>query len=132
MLPGVDIGVAGEGPLTYPGLRWLGHRDDISALLSRARVFVHPSVEEGMGSAVVEAMLAGVPVVVTDAGGLPEVVGDSGVVVPRGDSRALAGAIADVLSGEHPPVEQARLRAVEHFGVDRMVDATLAVYRGIA
>ena len=59
-LPGVDIGVAGDGPLTYAGVRWLGHRDDVPALLARARVFVHPSVEEGMGSAVVEAMLAGV------------------------------------------------------------------------
>ena len=130
-LPGVDIGVAGDGPLTYAGVRWLGHRDDVPALLARARVFVHPSVEEGMGSAVVEAMLAGVPVVVTDAGGLPEVVGDTGVVVGTGDPAALAAAIRRVLNGDHPPVAAARARAEDLFGVDRMVDATLAVYQGL-
>ncbi len=131
-LDGVDIGVAGDGPLTYPGLRWLGHRDDIPSLLARARVFVHPSVEEGMGSAVVEAMLAGVPVVVTDAGGLPEVVGDVGVVVPAGNPEALAAAIRRVLGGDHPPVEAARTRAQQRFGVDRMVELTLAVYQDLS
>lgn len=129
LLPGVDVGVAGEGPLVYPGLRWLGQRSDVPALLAAARVFVHPSVEEGMGQAVVEAMLAGVPVVVSDAGGLPEVVGDVGIIVPRGDARALAEGIRRALAGDHPPVEAARERAQQHFSVDAMVEGTMRAYR---
>jgi len=132
LLPGVDIGVAGDGPLTYPGIHWLGHRADVSALLAAAQVFVHPSVEEGMGQSVVEAMLAGVPVVTTDAGGLPEVVGDAGIVVPHGDPVALAGGIRRALRGDHPPVEAARQRAVARFGVAQMVAGTLAVYRSVS
>lgn len=132
LLPDVDIGVAGEGPLLYPGIRWLGQRDDVAALHAAATVFVHPSVEEGMGQAVVEAMLAGVPVVVSDAGGLPEVVGDAGIVVPRGDPSALAAAIRRALSGEHPCIETARQRAHSQFGVDGMVDGTLAVYASLS
>ena len=132
LLPGLDIGVAGDGPLTPPGLRYLGPRSDVSALLAAARVFVHPSVEEGFGQAVVEAMLAGVPVVVTDAGGLPEVVGDCGLVVPRGDPEALAGAITRALAGAHPAVEAAAERARSRFSVDAMVDGTLAVYAAVA
>jgi glycosyltransferase involved in cell wall biosynthesis len=131
LLPGVDIGVAGSGPLVYPGLRWLGQRDDISALLAAARVFVHPSVEEGMGQAVVEAMLAGVPVVTSDAGGLPEVVGDTGIVVPRNNPAALAAGIRAALAGDHPPVEAARRRAEELFSVANMVKQTLATYANI-
>lgn len=130
-LSGVDIGVAGEGPLTYPGLRYLGFRPDISALLAAADVFVHPSIEEGMGQAVVEAMLAGVPVVASAAGGLPEVVGDVGLLVPPGDAAALARGIARALSGDHPPVEAARERARRLFSVDRMVDQTIAVYERV-
>ena len=130
--PDLDVGVAGDGPLTWPGVRWLGQRGDVAALLAAARVFVHPSVEEGMGQAVVEAMLAGVPVVVSDAGGLPEVVGDTGLVVPAGDPAALAAAIAQVLEGRHPPADRARARAVERFGVDAMVGGTAAVYRRVA
>jgi glycosyltransferase involved in cell wall biosynthesis len=129
LLPGVDIGVAGDGPLVYPGLRWLGARDDVPALLAAARVFVHPSVEEGMGQAVVEAMHAGLPVVATDAGGLPEVIGDTGILVPKGDSEALAEGIRRALAGDHPPVQAARRRAAERFSVEAMVAGTLAAYR---
>lgn len=127
----VDIGVAGDGPLVFDGLRWLGRREDVPALLAAARVFVHPSVEEGMGQAVIEAMLAGLPVVCSDAGGLPEVVGATAIVVPRGDPAALAEGIRRALAGDHPPVEAARIRARERFSVDAMVQGTLDAYRAV-
>ena len=128
-LPGVDIGVAGDGPLVYPGLRWLGPRSDVPALLAAAQVFVHPSVEEGMGQSVVEAMHAGLPIVTTDAGGLPEVVGETGIVVPRRDPEALAEGIRRALAGEHPPIAQAQRRAAERFSIAAMVAGTLSAYR---
>ncbi|MFT5679570.1 MAG: glycosyltransferase involved in cell wall biosynthesis [Myxococcota bacterium] len=129
MLDGVDIGVAGDGPLVYPGLRWLGQRSDVPALLAAASVFVHPSVEEGMGQAVVEAMHAGLPIVASDAGGLPEVIGDTGILVPRGDAVALAEGIRRALAGDHPPVAAAQQRAAEQFSIEAMVAGTLAAYR---
>ncbi len=132
LLPGVDIGVAGDGPLVYPGLRWLGPRGDVAALHAAARVFVHPSVEEGMGQAVIEAMLSGLPVVCTDAGGLPEVVGDTAIVVAKGDATALAEGIRRALRGEHPPIEAARRRALERFSVRAMVEGSMRVYAQVA
>ncbi len=129
LLPGVDVGVAGEGPLEFPHLRYLGQRPDVAALHAAAEVFVHPSVEEGMGQAVVEAMLSGVPVVASDAGGLPEVLGETGVIVPKGDAAALAEAIRAVLDGElSPDLEAARKRAQERFSVEAMVTGSCAVY----
>lgn len=131
LLPGVDVGVAGEGPLRFEGLRHLGQREDVAALHAAARVFVQPSREEGMGQAVVEAMLSGLPVVVSDAGGLPEVVGEAGIVVPREDAAALAAAIRRALAGAHPSLEGARQRARERFSVDAMVEGSCAVYTAL-
>jgi glycosyltransferase involved in cell wall biosynthesis len=138
-LPGVRCVIAGEGHrrsrlealIRARGLagrvRLLGQRDDVAAVLAALDLFVHPSVEEGMGQAVVEAMAAGVPALVSDAGGLPEVVGSEGVVVPAGEPRALAGAIRAALA-EPPDTGRARERARTQFSVDRMVEGTLAAY----
>ncbi len=131
LLGDVDIGVVGEGPVVVPGLRWMGWRDDVAALLRGARVFVHPSLLEGLGTAAIEAMLAGVPVVVSDAGGLPEVVGEMGICVARGDAEGLAQGIRDALAGDHPCTDAAREWATGRFGVERMVNETLKVYRSV-
>jgi glycosyltransferase involved in cell wall biosynthesis len=64
---------------------------------AEASVAVVPSVYEGFGLPAGEAMACGVPVVSTDGGALPEVVGDAGVIVPARDAEALALAIADLL-----------------------------------
>jgi glycosyltransferase involved in cell wall biosynthesis len=95
-LPGARLAVVGDGPLR-PSLeaqvhslglgeviRFAGARDDVGWWLSKAAVFVLPSVREGLGIAVIEAQAAGVPVVVSDAGGLPEVVTHdvTGLLVP--------------------------------------------------
>jgi glycosyltransferase involved in cell wall biosynthesis len=107
MLPDVVFAIAGEGPerdglvakAASLGLservHWLGHRDDVPALLAAADLFVLPSLNEGLPLAAMEAMLAGVPIVATDAGGTGEVVraGVTGMLVPPGDPRALADAI---------------------------------------
>ncbi len=98
--------VAGCGPLRYPELEHLGWREDVSALHARAQVFVHCSKLEGFGQAVVEAMLAGLPVVATAAGGLPEVVGEAGLLVPPQDPDALRQALRRALTGEHPPRDE--------------------------
>jgi glycosyltransferase involved in cell wall biosynthesis len=99
---GVGLDIAGEGPLASslqaPGVRLLGPVDDVPALLSRAAAVVVPSRWEGFGMVALEGMAAGVPVVASAVGGLVEVVGDAGLLVPPDDPDALAVAIGRVLS----------------------------------
>jgi glycosyltransferase involved in cell wall biosynthesis len=71
---------------------------DRRALYEGARMLVLPSLHEGFGLPVLEAMSLGIPVVTSDRGALPEVVGDAGLIVSAEDSAALATAIATVLS----------------------------------
>ena len=68
-------------------------------LLAGAAVLAYPSLYEGFGFPPLQAMAAGVPVVTTRAGAIPEVVGDAAVLVPPGDADALADALAAVLAG---------------------------------
>ncbi len=73
---------------------------DREALLAGARVLVLPSLDEGFGLPVLEAMAAGVPVVASNRGSLPEVVGDAGALVDARDAKALAAAIVHTVEDE--------------------------------
>jgi len=79
-------------------VRFLGTRRDLPELFRAMDVFAFPSLWEGFPIALLSAMAAGLPVVVTPVGGVPEVVrhGANGLIVPAGDSRALAEAIRNV------------------------------------
>ncbi len=101
-----------------------GQIPDVAGFYGALDVFVHPSVEEGMGQAVVEAMSAACRVVTTRAGGLAEVVGDAGILVGAGDAGALAAAMVSAL-GE--PKGRGVSRAAM-FSVAAMVGGTSAVY----
>jgi glycosyltransferase involved in cell wall biosynthesis len=109
--------IAGEGPRSAElrskaaslgvAAQFLGHRDDVPALLARAAVFVLPSVWEGQPLALQEALRAGVPVVASRVGGIPDITGDAAVLVPPGDAARLAAAVRSVLDD---PALAARLR----------------------
>jgi glycosyltransferase involved in cell wall biosynthesis len=71
--------------------------EEIAKLYAEATIAVAPSVYEGFGFPPAEAMASRVPVVVSDGGSLPEVVGDAGVIVPKKDGPALAAAIGALL-----------------------------------
>jgi len=86
---------------------------DRRAFYDRARLLVLPSFDEGFGIPAVEAMAAGVPVVVSRRGALPEVCGDAAVYVDPDDPRAMATTIAEVLS------DTARLEDQRQRGVAR-------------
>jgi len=111
-----------------------GHRNDVGVLLSAADLFVMPSVNEGMGLAVVEAMACGLVVVASRVGGIPEVVEDgvTGVLVPPDDPGALAAACVDLLGD---PDARARMgvegekRARARYDIRTAVENTAAVYR---
>jgi glycosyltransferase involved in cell wall biosynthesis len=98
----------------------------MAAEYARATICVTPSLYEGFGLPAAEAMSCGAPVVVTDGGALPEVVGDAGVVVPKGNSEALAAAIGELLDD---PARRRRLgaqaerRARDRYCWDRTAEA---------
>lgn len=88
--------IAGAG--LGQAVRLLGHRDDVATVLSAADVFAFPSLYEGLGGAVIEAMACGLPLVLTDIPALREVAGPVATFVPAGQPAVLATTIADLLS----------------------------------
>jgi glycosyltransferase involved in cell wall biosynthesis len=121
-LPGARLAVVGDGPrrgdveaaIARHGVgdrvALLGELDHAAtiALVAAADVFASASTHEGFPLAPAEAMAVGTPVVVTAVGGVPELVGDGGVLVAPGDPGALADAVRAVLAD---PAERARLAA---------------------
>jgi len=84
-----------EGRVVLPGFV---AQEDLAALLSGALAFVFPSLYEGFGLPVLEAMACEVPVICSDTSSLPEVAGDAALLVDPHDTAALAGAMARVYS----------------------------------
>ena len=109
-----------------------GRVPDVAAWLRRATLLVHPARWEGFGLGVLEAMLAGLPVVASNVSSLPELVVDAetGYLVRPDDPSALALGVARAL--EQPDLGAAGLeRARREFSVARMADRTLALYEAI-
>ncbi|WP_348261291.1 glycosyltransferase [Telmatobacter sp. DSM 110680] len=109
-----------------PHLRWLGLRDDMPALLNAADAFVLSSAWEGMPLVVGEAMAAGKPVVATEVGGVAQLVGDAGVLVPSKSSKALAQAMSGVMrmteEQRQAIGDAARARIRHHFDMNAKAD----------
>ncbi len=113
---------------------WLpGDREDIPALLRRMDIFLLPSLGEGISNTILEAMATGLPVIATAVGGNPELVESrrTGLLVPPGDARELAEAIATLAD------DPAMRRAMGQAGLERIrqdftwrrtVEAYLGVY----
>jgi glycosyltransferase involved in cell wall biosynthesis len=80
--------------------RHVGYVTDKEAIYRGARLVIVPSLDEGFGIPVLEAMAAGVPVIAADRGALPEVLGDAGVLVNPGDADQFAAAIDRMITDE--------------------------------
>jgi glycosyltransferase involved in cell wall biosynthesis len=138
--------IAGDGSQRVPleeqapglglgqGVRFMGSIGDPRTLFWAIDIFVQPSVMEGLGVALLEAMACGLPAVASRAGGMAEVIEDrrNGLLVAAGDSAAIAQAIEE-LTGS-PALRQslgaaARNHAVKNFSLQAMAHRTLALYR---
>jgi glycosyltransferase involved in cell wall biosynthesis len=137
--------LAGEGPeqvrlrdlvrhLRLDGIvKFPGFVSDIESVYAATDLFVFPSHEEPLGSALLSAMAHGLPVVALSRGGIPEVVEDgrNGVLVKEVDPGALAAATARLLSNPANARrlgEAARATISTRFSASHMVDATLDLY----
>jgi glycosyltransferase involved in cell wall biosynthesis len=137
------VGGGDEGPAlrrlcTELGLasavRFCGERRDVGDWLRAADVFVLSSISEGLPISALEAMAAGLPAIVTDVGGLPELVALSGAgtIVPVGDVGGLARAIVEYANRRHELAslgERASRCYRAYFTPDRMAEEYLTLYR---
>jgi glycosyltransferase involved in cell wall biosynthesis len=115
---------------------FLGARDDVSHILAKANVFVLTSNWEGLPISILEAMRAGLPVIASDVGGVREAVidGESGFLVDRGNLILLRSRLQQLLSDSElrkKMGEAGRKCYLEHFTVERMLEATLRVYNEV-
>ena len=125
------IGAEGWGGVKVEG--WAGRVSDeeLAALYRGARCLVYPSLYEGFGLPVLEAMASGTPVVTSRGGATEEVAGDAAVLVDPLDVDAIAAGITEALARG----EELRAKGLERaadFSWDRVARETLAVYAGVA
>ena len=117
-------------------LRWIGRVDeaDKPALYRLATVFAFPSLYEGFGLTVLEAMASGTPVVANQIPVLEEVCGDGAYLVEPGDARKMAGAILALLGQRdlHETQRSRGLARATHFQWRKTAKDTLAVYESVA
>lgn len=114
----------------------LEHRSDAAAMAAAASVYVQPSRNEGLPKTVIEAMAHALPTIVTDAGGLPELVveGETGWVVPRGSPQALSAALLEAyrLRERLPAMgAQARARIGAEFTPERAVEGHIRLFESL-
>jgi glycosyltransferase involved in cell wall biosynthesis len=125
----IDLGVADR-------VEFLGSRPDVPELLAGSDVFVLASNKEGLPISILEGMRAGLPVVASDVGGIPETVrdGENGFLVPRTDPVALRTALQKLI--DDPALRQrfgqaSRKRFERDFTAQRMFDQTRAIYESV-
>jgi glycosyltransferase involved in cell wall biosynthesis len=104
--------------------------EDLAALYSDARAFAYPSLYEGFGLPVLEAMQCGTPVVTSNVSSLPEVVGDAGLTVAPTDGDALKDALLKLIANDALAAEYSRkgLERAQTFSWDATADAAVAAY----
>jgi glycosyltransferase involved in cell wall biosynthesis len=148
-LPGYRLVLIGDGPQEAE-LREMAARsgfaeqiefrgflpqEEVRAAMQRARVFILPSLEEGLGVVLLEALACGTPIVASRVDGIVDVVTDDvGVLAPPSDPEQLGAGVLQVLaSTEHwrEFSRAARVRAVEHYDWDHIARQFVTLYRSI-
>ena len=145
-IPGVRFFIVGKGELLAElkelavslgithQLVFTGFRGDVGAFYKIANLFVMSSVQEGLGTAALDALAAGLPVVAANSGGIPEIIhdGETGRLVEPSNPEALARGVIDMLA--HPGqagrmAARGRAMVAEQFSIETMAGKNLEVYR---
>ncbi len=143
--PDAEFMIVGDGPCrdslvaqardlgVLPHVRFMGHRDDVPAVLAMADVFVLSSESEASPNVILEAMAAGLPVVASRVGGIPELVSDgvTGHLVPPAEPEALATALSALLGSPGRAIafgKAARARIEQQNSFERMVAQFESLY----
>ncbi len=107
--------------------------EDLVVLYNNATVFVMPSIYEGFGLPVVEAMQSGCPVVTTEEGSLPEVAGDAAYYVDKNDIDNIASGLEKVFYDKNLQKELSKksLKQAEKFNWKKTAEQTIAVYNSV-
>lgn len=110
---------------------WLGRRTDVQDILPMADVYVHPSRSEGLGSALLEASVAGLSLVGSRVGGIPEIVQHNvnGLLINADNTKQLADAIEQVLTTKHAYGEKAREMVYRTFDQMKQANKLLKQYQ---
>jgi len=113
---------------------FLKNREDVPYLLSLADIYVLPSLLDNQPLSLIEAQIAGVPAVVSDAGGLPEMVEheETGLIVPKGDAAALSSSLERLLKDDdfrNKLGMNAKEFAKKHWDMDQAVTRILDIYQ---
>jgi len=111
---------------------FLGWRDDIPEIMPIFDIFVFPSLNEGMGRVLVEAMAAGRPIVASNAGGIPDLIyhGENGLLVPPADPKALTRGLMFLIAnpGKRREMGDKGREMSVRFGTDSMVQKIDRLY----
>ena len=114
-------------------VNFLGWRNDIDEIMPLFDIFVLPSLNEGMGRVIVEAMAAGKPVVASNVGGIPDLVKQNrnGLLVPPGDEKALAASIKQLISNPQKAkmMGQCGRKLCNQFSLEAMVEKIDNLYQ---
>jgi glycosyltransferase involved in cell wall biosynthesis len=127
------VGAPGWGDVSLDGVTWLGRVDDaeLARLYRGALCLAYPSLYEGFGIPVLEAMACGTPVVTSRGGGTEEVAGGAAVLVDPFDGDAIAAGIEAAIASRLDLRARGLARAAE-FSWDDSVRRTVAVYREVS
>jgi glycosyltransferase involved in cell wall biosynthesis len=126
-----ELALRGPGEIVMTGAL---SPEELDAVFRAAEVFVYPSLYEGFGLPVIEAMVRGVPTVASSTSAVPEVAGDAAIGVDPRSVRQIAGAIESVL-GDVEVAERLASRGrarAGRFSWDETARLTLDVYAGLA
>jgi glycosyltransferase involved in cell wall biosynthesis len=113
-----------------------GFRDDLDRIMGCLDLLIHPALMEGLGVSLLQAAAAGVPIVGTRAGGIPEIVRDgiNGYLIPPSDVQSIADAVVKVLADRDLAMkmgEKGRQIVARDFSIGSMVRGNLEVYRSL-
>lgn len=147
LVPDAYFVIVGDGPMraewtsiaerngVADRVKWAGYRSDVESILAGFDLLVHPSLADAFPTVLLEAMAAGLPVVATTVGGIPEIVEPdvTGRLVPPSDPVALAQALTELLhnAGLRQRMSQAaQQRATERFSTEAWIKRLDKVYEG--